>query len=261
MTARTVIITSGTRAESEATKRAVWDALLPFKDLPYVILIHGAATGADTYAKKTGMHFGWEVHGYPYFKDLGAAGGPKRNVAMTGVAQVLLRAGFVGHGLAFPDDKSVGTRGAIVLMRGVGIEPVVRDGGAPMKAEYATWIAAFLDRTPILLGECDRATKEMVVSFPELTRVAGHVYCSWGKRGHFWCSTTDGVVVDPTRGQFPGPVTYEPWSPGEEVHAGRCMECGADIWLPLMSLGEAPHNPHAPFCSNECGVKCTEAMS
>jgi hypothetical protein len=57
-----------------------------------------------------------------------------------------------------------------------------------------------------------------------------------GKRGHVWLVNPDGDVVDPTRGQFPGDITYEPWEPGDEVRVGTCMQCGAGIWRKVPSL-------------------------
>lgn len=109
-------------------------------------------------------------------------------------------------------------------------------------------------------GKCRVACEQMCKVFPELTTVPGHVHCAWGKRGHFWLTAPDGSIVDPTRGQFPGPVDYEPWEPGTEVHCGRCMECGDDIWLRAEKLDAPPHNPHAPFCSRSCAISCEKAM-
>lgn len=119
---------------------------------------------------------------------------------------------------------------------------------------YDAWIAEYRSKHGDGYGKCEDAVDDMVAAFPELRKVAGHVYCPapWGKRGHFWCETEEGQVVDPTAAQFPGIFRYEEWQPGSEVYAGHCMDCGVEIWLPLLNLAEEPENPHAPFCSSTC---------
>lgn len=117
--------------------------------------------------------------------------------------------------------------------------------------DYWAWIGEYVERhggNP--LGLCVNACKEMSEAFPELVTVRGHVYCSWGKRGHVWLTDPDGNIVDPTRAQFPDPIHYEPWAPGEEVRVGTCMNCGDGIWRALKTLDEDPGSPSA--CSPEC---------
>lgn len=121
---------------------------------------------------------------------------------------------------------------------------------------YREWIDDYSDRKEgVLLGKCAEATKEMVAAFPELTRVPGHVYGTWGKRAHWWCETADGQVVDPTVGQFPDPfLEYERWIPGDEVRVGKCMNCGREIWRALQTLEEEP--PRESFCDAMCLKEC-----
>jgi hypothetical protein len=108
-----------------------------------------------------------------------------------------------------------------------------------MIVEYQEWAERFARRNDgIVLGACRKAVKEMIQAFPELHEVLGHVQCSWGRRGHAWCIDEGGEIVDPTRAQFPGPITYEPWQPGQAVRVGRCMNCGMDIWREATTLGK-----------------------
>jgi hypothetical protein len=124
-----------------------------------------------------------------------------------------------------------------------------------MKAmSYRQWIADYTRRhNGVLLGKCKEATEEMCAAFPELTKVAGHVHCEWGKRGHFWATTADGTIVDPTRAQFPGAIAYEAWSPGQTVRVGRCMNCGADIWRESNDLKSVRRE-------EICGEDCARAL-
>lgn len=117
---------------------------------------------------------------------------------------------------------------------------------------YDEWIADYHRREGSGYGRCKSACETMRAAFPELTIVPGHVYCAWGRRGHFWLTAPDGTIVDPTREQFPGPVDYDPWKPGDLVDVGACMECGERIWLPAQTLDGPPHNPHSPCCSTAC---------
>lgn len=117
---------------------------------------------------------------------------------------------------------------------------------------YAAWIAEYLGRFRIpeaCLGRCQEAVTEMHRAFPELTIVKGHVHCAapWGKRGHWWLTTADGAIIDPTRAQFNSTIVwaYEPYVEGDDVRLGACMECGASIWGP-------PDSGHPYFCSRKC---------
>lgn len=115
---------------------------------------------------------------------------------------------------------------------------------------YETWIAEYAARAK-LYGQCEPATKEMAAAFPELSIVRGHVIDGrWGKRAHWWLVTPAGEIVDPTAAQFPALFEYEPWSPGQEVRVGRCMNCGDDIYLAVDTLDIEP--PQKCICSEAC---------
>lgn len=121
-----------------------------------------------------------------------------------------------------------------------------------MSAGHDAWIAAVIrdrfDGEPHrTLGQCKRLSEEMVEAFTDLRLVKGHVHCPepWGKRGHWWLVDRDGVIVDPTRGQFThGVLRYEEYEEGQPVRLGVCMDCGTAIWgLP---------GPRPTFCSKAC---------
>lgn len=77
-------------------------------------------------------------------------------------------------------------------------------------------------------------------------------------RGHAWLVDAIGNVVDPTRDQFPGPIEYEEWKPGDVVRVGKCMNCGEEIWEPVESLGETP--PQKSVCSLKCNDELMESF-
>ena len=119
---------------------------------------------------------------------------------------------------------------------------------------HQEWIADFVRRSNgFTLGRCRDACEEMREAFPELSEVRGHVHCVWGKRGHVWLRTADGQIADPARSQFPFPIEYEEWKPGDEVRVGKCMNCGEEIWRPTRNLGEI-----ATECV--CGPQCEESL-
>lgn len=89
---------------------------------------------------------------------------------------------------------------------------------------YQEWIEANVQEG---YGKCVELTLAMQEAFPELKRVRGHYHCwVWGAREHWWLTTPDGVVVDPTADQFPsqGLGEYVEWD-GEEP-TGICWDCG-----------------------------------
>jgi len=123
-----------------------------------------------------------------------------------------------------------------------------------VSAGHDAWIAAmirdrFAGEPHRMLGRCQALAAEMVEAFTDLTLVRGHVECPepWGRRGHWWCVDRDGVIVDPTAGQFTcGIDRYEEYEEGQPVRLGVCMDCGRAIW-------GAPESARPTFCSKACG--------
>lgn len=115
---------------------------------------------------------------------------------------------------------------------------------------YAEWIES--QQLPQLpCGMCEHVSREMAVAFPELRLARGH-YIPWAETKHYphwWCVTPDGVVVDPTAGQFVGV------GPGDYVEhvgdepTGRCYECGVYVFT-----GE-------PFCDATCRRAWDESVA
>lgn len=121
---------------------------------------------------------------------------------------------------------------------------------------YRQWIEDYVERqNGVLLGKCSAACKEMILIFPELKIVRGHVYDTyWGKRSHFWLESRDAKIIDPTRDQFPArSIQYEAWDPSVPVKVGKCMECGTEIFKCVETLDEKPLNESV--CSEECQTR------
>lgn len=81
------------------------------------ILIHGGARGGDLIAASIGRQLGFTIHEYPYFGDLGNAGGHARNRCMFAVLLMIMKHGFDCYVEAFPKGESRGTRGMISHVR------------------------------------------------------------------------------------------------------------------------------------------------
>lgn len=114
-----------------------------------------------------------------------------------------------------------------------------------MREEYSLWIKENVPKDPTAL--CKEYSLKMHEAFPELELMRGHVHIVFGakrKWPHWWLKTDKGIIVDPTKAQFPGILQYE-----EHVGAepkGKCVHCGEYSF-------EDPN-----FCSDACS---TEFMS
>lgn len=112
--------------------------------------------------------------------------------------------------------------------------------------EYEEWIREYAAaRDGNVRYRCQGASNEMVEAFIELRLVRGYVVHKTGwKTAHWWCETSEGVVVDPTAAQFDDIETYEEYD--EEKHGplptGKCMDCGAFVY-------DGGHNG---FCDDRC---------
>lgn len=121
--------------------------------------------------------------------------------------------------------------------------------------KYEQWIAeriaeAYNGEAWRTMGRCASEVRLMAQTFPELTIVRGHVQAVFStgvhKRAHWWLTRADGTIVDPTRGQYTGPVlAYEPYQAGDPIRLGVCANCGKEIWgSPSAGVGTV--------CSTEC---------
>lgn len=119
---------------------------------------------------------------------------------------------------------------------------------------YSNWISSYLEENPSPRGLCRTAVKKMSATFPELQEVRGHVFCSWGKRAHWWLKDSDGKIVDPTSSQFPPIERYEEWDPSKDLKIGRCLNCGDTIW------GKVKDGPKT-ICSKNCHKELAESLS
>lgn len=121
---------------------------------------------------------------------------------------------------------------------------------------YLKWIEEYRARTRSTLGRCRAAVDEMALTFPELRKVAGHVFdARWGQRAHWWLVTEKGDIVDPTADQFPMLIEHVPFEPGQEVRVGKCMNCGEHLYAVAESLDDPP----AP--RTFCDATCHDAMA
>jgi hypothetical protein len=108
---------------------------------------------------------------------------------------------------------------------------------------YLAWIAENVEGSGY--GECEQIAGAMARAFPEELEVRKGFFFDavWGRRGHWWCRTRDGRIVDPTARQHPTGALlpedgsdYEdltdatPEQMAERVPTGRCMECGDDVY-------------------------------
>lgn len=95
---------------------------------------------------------------------------------------------------------------------------------------YEFWIDNNVTET---YGTCNQVTQQMVIEFPDLTRVRGHYLCPlWGQREHWWLVDPEGEIVDPTKKQFPSKGTgqYIPLKEGTPEPTGKCPNCSAYVY-------------------------------
>lgn len=116
--------------------------------------------------------------------------------------------------------------------------------------KYIRWINEHVAEE---YGQCAAVTSRMLEAFPELVRVRGHYFCPlWGERSHWWLKTTQGVIVDPTVGQFPskGRGAYVEWIEGCEEPSGMCPNCGGEVFGGGTCCSDACGLAYAAYCLN-----------
>ena len=110
-------------------------------------------------------------------------------------------------------------------------------------------------------GLCFYYTGYLAASFSELLRVAGTYTEPSGemRHGHYWCRTQDGIIVDPTAGQFePGgryeesvvvPLLYEDLVDLIELPLFESLEpwvqMRCKLWLGVIENGRTDARPGA----------------
>jgi hypothetical protein len=131
------ILITGSRAWTDRkTIRQALEAVLEqcagdcFEDISEVTVVHGAARGADRITAEIATELGCTVEAHPADWDRhGKAAGPIRNAEMVRLGADLC--------LAFPTQRSIGTRHCMQLARAAGISVLcyeaptqARDGSA-----------------------------------------------------------------------------------------------------------------------------------
>lgn len=106
----------------------------------------------------------------------------------------------------------------------------------------------------LLAGKCLTICNAIAQACPEFTLVRGHYFCPiWNKdRAHWWLQSSDGVIFDPTREQFPscGQGTYTPFDGFIE-----CSECGKKVLEK-----DADIEGKYAFCSYTCNGRFVGAF-
>ena len=108
--------------------------------------------------------------------------------------------------------------------------------------KYEEWINKWLENNNPYL-KCEEASKLMKLSFPELTRVRGHVLTEHGERPHWWLIDENLNIIDPTASQFKVIGGYIPWDESQPEPTGKCPNCG-DLCYDYSSV-----------CSDKCGIE------
>ena len=86
-----------------------------------------------------------------------------------------------------------------------------------MKKEYADWIEGYLASHPHgVVGMCAYASNLMMATFPELQLHGGFVKTPLGVDLHYWLTSPEGEIVDPTESQF-GKLQPEDYEDGHSI--------------------------------------------
>ncbi|HEY6019200.1 MAG TPA: hypothetical protein VIY48_04655 [Candidatus Paceibacterota bacterium] len=99
-------------------------------------------------------------------------------------------------------------------------------------------------------GKCKELVDAVIASDPSLTAVRGHYFCPiWNtEEPHWWATTPDGKIVDPSAKQFPskGNGMYTPFN-----GLVPCAECGAEMKEDEVARTEGRYG----FCSTKCAMR------
>jgi hypothetical protein len=95
-------------------------------------------------------------------------------------------------------------------------------------------------------GKCKELVDAAVRQDPTLTAVRGHYICPfWGEQAHWWCTKSDGTIVDPSVEQFPSKGVAAEYIPFDGTVS--CAECGRS-----MREEDARFESNYAFCSTQC---------
>lgn len=108
-----------------------------------------------------------------------------------------------------------------------------------MNIEYSNWIMLNYPTPESAKNQCKEASAKMKEDFPELKRVRGHVYTPVEYQ-HWWLTTENGDIVDPTKHQFDIIIEYAERDESEPEPTGKCFECGDFCFA------------NKNFCSEDC---------
>lgn len=103
----------------------------------------------------------------------------------------------------------------------------------------------------ILAGKCRTICEAIANAHPEFALVRGHYFCPrWGVlRAHWWLKTSDGVIYDPTREQFPS------MGEGEYTEFNGMCECAQCLKQVPEAEAVIAENGNYAFCSDKCYAK------
>ena len=120
-----------------------------------------------------------------------------------------------------------------------------------MNNQYLQWIKSHYPTRDSAIIQCEDATKQMLIAFPELKRVRGLIHVTEPyntlptKCPHWWLITKDNKIIDPVAHQYPlGIEKYIEWDESLGEPTGKCMNCG-----------ELCHSKQ-DFCSDKCIDEC-----
>ena len=123
------IVITGTRHWSAAASQEITNIAVEIGDDYDGCIIHGGATGVDTYAQRQWKQLCWPIPAPWWLKEHGASyreWGTIRNGAIEGAVAELLRRGKSGMCFAVPSAKSSGTWDCIKRMKRLGVTVDVR---------------------------------------------------------------------------------------------------------------------------------------
>lgn len=94
--------------------------------------------------------------------------------------------------------------------------------------KYTNWIAQYNTEHPNTTLVYKSATDEMIETFPELNQIRGHVISTkrFDQVPHWWCTDSEGSILDPTEKQFGQVIAYYPHDESLPEPTGKCPNCG-----------------------------------